>query len=183
MMLQQMTSFLLNTALGILTFLLVLRFLMQWTRTAFQNPLGQMTVALTDFMVKPARRVIKPVKQWDMATLLLAWLAQLLLVGLLASLAGAHIAPVWWAWQAVLGVLGQVVDVFFYAILLMAILSWVNPYSPIFGVLNQLSAPLLTPLRRALPAIQGFDFSALVALVLLQMVSHIILPSLQLGVL
>lgn len=182
MMLQQMIGFLLNTALGILTFLLVLRFLMQWTRTAFQNPLGQMTLALTDVLVKPARRVIKPVKQWDMATLLLAWLTQVVLFGLLATLAGAQAAPIVWAWQALWGVVGQAVDVFFYAILLMAILSWVNPYSPISGVLNQLSAPLLTPLRRALPAIQGFDFSALVALVLLQMVSHIILPTLALAV-
>ncbi|QDC43740.1 YggT family protein [Methylophilus medardicus] len=182
-MLQNMTTFLLNAAFGILTFLLVLRFLMQWTRTAFQNPLGQMSMALTDFMVKPARRLIRPVKQWDLSTLILALCMQIALFALLALLAGAPASPVFWLWQAVFGVLGQIVDVFFYAILLMAILSWVNPYSPIYGVLNQLSAPIVEPLRRLLPPIQGFDFSALVALILLQMLSHIVLPGLAVSIL
>ena len=177
-MLGGMTLFLLKTIFGILTFLLVLRFLMQWTRTSFQNPLGQMTMALTDFIVKPARKLIRPVRQWDMSTLLLALLVQMILFGLLATLSGISATPLLWLWQAVIGVLEQIVDVFFYGILLMAILSWVNPYSPIYGVLGQLTAPVLDPLRRVLPAIQGFDFSALVALILLQMVSHIVLPNL-----
>jgi YggT family protein len=166
-MLGEMTVFLLRTVFGILTFLLVLRFLMQWTRTSFQNQLGQMTMVLTDFMVKPARKLIRPVRQWDM-----------ILFALLSLLTGLGAAPVLWVWQAVFGVLEQIVDVFFYAILLMAILSWVNPYSPIYGVLNQLTAPILEPLRRVLPQIQGFDFSALVALILLQMISRIVLPGL-----
>lgn len=174
----EMTVFLLRVIFGLLTFLLVLRFLMQWTRTSFQNPLGQMTMALTDFLVKPTRKLIRPVRQWDMSTLLLALLMQIILAGLLSLLAGAPTAPFWWIWQAIFGVLNHIVDVFFYAILLMAILSWVNPYSPIYGVLNQLSSPILDPLRRVLPPIQGFDFSALVALILLQMVSHIVLPGL-----
>jgi YggT family protein len=177
-MLGEMTVFLLRTVFGILTFLLVLRFLMQWTRTSFQNQLGQMTMVLTDFMVKPARKLIRPVRQWDMSTLLLAFLMQLILFALLSLLTGLGAAPVLWVWQAVFGVLEQIVDVFFYAILLMAILSWVNPYSPIYGVLNQLTAPILEPLRRVLPQIQGFDFSALVALILLQMISRIVLPGL-----
>lgn len=181
-MLQNMTTFLLNAAFGILTFLLVLRFLMQWTRTSFQNPLGQMTMALTDFMVKPARKIILPVRQWDLSTLLLAVLMQIVLFALLTFITGAPVSPLFWVWQAVFGVLGQMVDVFFYAILLMAILSWVNPYSPIYGVLNQLSSPILDPLRRLLPAIQGFDFSALVALLLLQMISRIVLPGLAMGI-
>jgi YggT family protein len=177
-MLGEMTIFLLRTAFGILTFLLVLRFLMQWTRTSFQNPVGQMTMALTDFMVKPTRKLIHPVKQLDMSTLLLALLMQIILFALISTLIGAGTSPILWLWQAIFGVLGQIVDVFFYAILLMAILSWVNPYSPIYGVLNQLTYPVLDPLRRVLPQIQGFDFSALVALVLLQMISHIVLPGL-----
>lgn len=182
-MLQNMTTFLLNAVFGILTFLLVLRFLMQWTRTSFQNPLGQMAMALTDFMVKPARKLIPPARQLDLSTLLLAWLVQVILFAMLTLLAAAPVSPMFWFWQALVAVLGQMLDVFFYAILLMAILSWVNPYSPIYGVLNQLSAPILNPLRNVLPSIQGFDFSALVALLLLQMISHIVLPGLAAGML
>ena len=181
-MLGEMSIFLLRTVFGILTFLLVLRFLMQWTRTSFQNQLGQMTMVLTDFLVKPTRQLIRPVRQWDMSTLLLALLMQVILFALLSTLAGLPPAPLFWLWQAVVGVLAQIIDVFFYAILLMAILSWVNPYSPIYGVLNQLTSPVLDPLRRVLPQIQGFDFSALVALILLQMISRVVIPGLAIGV-
>ncbi|MDP8568966.1 YggT family protein [Methylophilus aquaticus] len=180
-MLGNISVFLLQTVFGILTFLLVLRFLMQWTRTSFQNPLGQMAMVLTDFMVKPVRKLIPPVKQWDLSTLLLALLMQLLLALLLSMLGGVPAMPLLWIWQAIFGVISQMVDVFFYAILLMAILSWVNPFSPIYGVLSQLSSPILNPLRQWLPQVQGFDFSALVALILLQMISRVILPSLAVG--
>jgi YggT family protein len=180
-MLMKITIFLLTVIFSILTFLLILRFLMQWTRTSFQNPLGQMAIALTDFMVKPTRKLIKPVRQWDMSTVLLALLAQIILYASLSILSGLIPEPAAWLWLAVIGVLRQIVDVFFYAILLMAILSWVNPYSPIYGVLNQLSSPILDPLRRVLPSIQGFDFSALIALILLQMINHIILPEPPIG--
>jgi YggT family protein len=62
-------------------------------------------------------------------------------------------------------------DLFFYAILLQALLSWVNPYTPISGVLNALTNPILSPLRRLIPPINGIDFSALVAMILLQMLN------------
>lgn len=182
-MLGNITVFLLQTVFGILNFLLVLRFLMQWTRTSFQNPVGQMAMVLTDFIVKPTRKLIPPVKQWDLSTLLLALLMQLVLAALLSVLSGLPAMPLLWIWQAIFGVISQMVDVFFYAILLMAILSWVNPFSPIYGVLNQLAAPVLTPLRQILPPIQGFDFSALVALILLQMISRVVLPGLAGGLL
>lgn len=176
-MLGNIVVFLLQTVIGLMTFLLLLRFLMQWTRTPFQNPLGQMCMALTDFMVKPTRRVIKHYKQWDLSTLTLAFILQIALAWVLALLhVGMAGSPFALLLMAVLGVATALVDIFFYAILLMAIMSWINPHTPIFGVLNQLVSPLLNPLRKWLPAIQGFDLSALVALILLQMLEHIILP-------
>lgn len=179
-MLGNIAVFLLQTVLGLLSFLLLLRFLMQWTRTPFQNPLGQMCVALTDFMVKPTRKVIKHYKQWDLSTLSLAVFCQLLLAVLLPVFSGVGIhAPASLLLVSVFGVMSTVVDIFFYAILLMAIMSWVNPHTPLYGVLNQLTSPILRPLRNLLPPIQGFDLSALVALILLQLLGHVILPGLE----
>ncbi len=91
--------------------------------------------------------------------------------GLLPGLAGLVL-------MALQGVLTGMVDIFFYAILAQAILSWVNPFHPVYAVLAQLSSPILRPLSRLLPPIQGFDLSSLVALILLQMVGHIVLPGL-----
>jgi YggT family protein len=62
-------------------------------------------------------------------------------------------------------------DIFFYAILFQAILSWVNPYHAISSALNPLTQPILSPIRRILPLANGIDFSPLAALILLQMLN------------
>jgi YggT family protein len=61
-------------------------------------------------------------------------------------------------------------------ILIVAVLSWVNPFSPLLPVFDALTAPLLAPLRRVMPRSGRIDFSPLVALLLIQIalivVSH-----------
>ena len=49
-----------------------------------------------------------------------------------------------------------------------AILSWVQPHSPVMGFLDRLCAPLLRPLRRVVPLVGGVDLSALVLIIALQ---------------
>lgn len=176
-MLQTAFSFLIHTIFDILTFVLLLRFFMQWLKAPFQNPLAQMTIALSDFIVKPARRWIPSYKKVDLSTLVLAFLVQIILQVILLSLRGFPFAvagSVIWVNLLLLALLALVrmsLDLFFYAILIQAILSWVNPNTPISGVLNALTRPILTPLRRWIPPINGIDFSALVAMILLQMVN------------
>jgi YggT family protein len=176
-MLQTAFSFLIHTIFDILTFVLLLRFFMQWLKAPYQNPLAQMTIALSDFIVKPARRWIPSYKKVDLSTLVLAFLVQLILQVILLSLRGFPFAvagSVIWVNLLLLALLALVrmsLDLFFYAILIQAILSWVNPNTPISGVLNALTRPILTPLRRWIPPVNGIDFSALVAMILLQMVN------------
>lgn len=182
-------NFLLNTVLNLLTLVFLLRFFMQLLRAPFNNPLGHMVITLTDFAVKPVRVFIPSWKKIDLSTLFLAILTQLLLQLCLIwlrdfplSLAGPT------AWYGVLGlsllgVLKTSIDVFFYAILLQVILSWVNPYSPISGVLDSLTKPILAPIRRILPVASGLDFSPLVALILIQMLNISVLKTLELQLL
>ena len=49
-----------------------------------------------------------------------------------------------------------------------AILSWVQPQSPVMGTLDRLCAPILRPLRRVVPLVGGVDLSVLVLIILLQ---------------
>jgi len=56
----------------------------------------------------------------------------------------------------------------FMVVLVYAIISWLQPGSPMYGLLGRLAEPLLAPLRRIIPAIGGVDLSALVLLLLLQ---------------
>jgi YggT family protein len=63
-------------------------------------------------------------------------------------------------------------DLFFYAILIQAILSWVNPNTPIRRIDMHSRSPILAPYpERWIPPVNGIDFSALVAMILLQMVN------------
>lgn len=178
-------NFLLETVLNLLTLLFLLRFFVQLFRAPFNNPLTHMIIALTDFAVKPVRRFIPSLKKIDLSTLLLALITQFLLqISLLwlrdfpLSVAGQS------AWSGLigmsfLGVLRISLDVFFYAILLQVILSWVNPHTPIAGALNSLTRPILEPIQRILPMASGIDFSPIVALILLQMINVSVIRTLE----
>ncbi len=181
--------FLLSTILNLLCLMFMLRFLMQYLKCSFANPLGQIVIALTDFAVKPARKFIPGWRRWDISTLVLALATQLLLQWLLLVLRDFPIGLAGTTpWLVILGtsLLGlarTVLDIFFYAILFQAILSWVNPYHPISSALNPLTQPILNPIRRILPLANGIDFSPLVALILLQMLNVSVIATLtyQLG--
>ncbi|MGD8998549.1 MAG: YggT family protein [Anaerolineae bacterium] len=56
-----------------------------------------------------------------------------------------------------------------FAIVARALLPWfrVSPYHPVMRFLIQITEPLLAPIRRNLPVIGGFDFSPMVALLIL----------------
>ncbi len=178
-------DFLLTTVLNLLTMLFLLRFFMQLVRAPFNNPLAYMVISLTDFAVKPVRRIIPSWGKIDLSTLFLALLAQFLLqLSLLwlrdfpLSVAGQS------AWAGLigmsfLGVLRTSLDVFFYAIMLQVILSWANPHTPIANVLNSLTRPILEPIQRILPMASGIDFSPIVALILLQMINVSVVKTLE----
>lgn len=184
-MLSTALQFLLTTVLNLLTLVFLLRFFMQLLRAPFANPLGLMVMTLTDFAVKPARKLIPSFKKIDLSTLFLAIVTQLLLQISLLILRGfplmvAGEAP-WLGFVglSLLGVLRTALDVFFYAILLQVILSWVNPYTAVSGVLNALTKPVLDPIRKIVPNAGGIDFSPLVALIFIQMVHVSVLKTLE----
>lgn len=165
--------------------LFLLRFFMQLFRAPFNNPLAYMVTSLTDFAVKPVRRVIPSWGKVDLSTLLLALLTQLLLQFSLVWLRGFPLSVAGQsAWigligMGFLGVLRTGLDMFFYAILIQAILSWVNPHSPNANVLNSLTRPILEPIQRILPMASGIDFSPIVALILLQMINVSVVKTLE----
>ena len=176
-MIQSATHFLLSTIFSLLTMVFLLRFMMQILKTSFYNPIGQIVIALTDFSVKPARRYIPSWKKNDLSTLVLAFAAQFLLHLTLLGLSGFPFAvadvPVWPSilGLSLLGVIRTVFDIFFYALILHVILSWVNPHSPIAPVLHSLARPILDPIQRIIPSMGGIDFSPMIAILLLQMLN------------
>ena len=178
-------TFLLTTVFNLLTLLFLLRFFLQLFKAPFNNPLTYMVVSLTDFAVKPARRIIPSWGKIDLSTLVLALVTQFLLQFSLLWLRDLPLSlvgnAVWisLAGTALLGVFRTALDVFFYAILLQVILSWVNPQSPISSVLNSLTKPILAPIQRIIPVANGMDFSPIVALILIQMINVSVVRTLE----
>jgi YggT family protein len=59
------------------------------------------------------------------------------------------------------------------AIIIRALMSWIMPQdsSGLTRVLLDITEPILAPIRRVLPPVAGIDFSPLLALILVQLVS------------
>jgi YggT family protein len=57
-----------------------------------------------------------------------------------------------------------------FAVVVQAVLSWVNPHSPVQPLFDAMTRPFLRPLRRVIPVLGSVDLSPLVLLVLLQIV-------------
>lgn len=169
----QAISFLFDAIAGFFSVLLILRFLMQWLRVSFSGQLGSFVVSTTNWAVKPLRRLIPGWRGLDWASLLAAVLLQLALHALLLLLLGGGeliaLNPLSLLLLTLRALLRLGIYVFIGALILQAVLSWVNPYSPLAAPVQQLTRPLLAPLQRIVPVISGIDLSLLVAILLLQM--------------
>ena len=170
-MLPRIVLFLAPVACDFLAALFLARFILQWARVSFRNPVGQFVIAVTDWAVLPARKLVPGLFGLAMASLLLAWLVQLGFLALAYSL-----SPLGYAGAGlVLLMAGALVEVARLAIhlamlvvLVTALLSWINPYAPLAPFFNQLARPLLAPFQRVIPPLGGIDLSPLVLLLVLQ---------------
>lgn len=172
--------FLIETAAGIFTVTLLLRFLLQWARAAPRNPISDFLNALTNWAVRPARRIIPGVWGVDLSTLVLAWLTQVVELFLVLALQGYQFGPAAGRAIAAIVFLGglMVVRLLLYIVIVIvivqAVLSWVNPYSPIAPLLNSLTRPLLRPFQRRIPPLANVDLSPLFVIIACQLL--LILP-------
>lgn len=184
-MLTQAMQFLLDTLLGLITLAFLLRFYLQLFGAPFHNPFSQAVVALTNFVVRPLRRVLPPLGILDTSTLLLAFVAQLIL----------HLASLWlrefpmlvadiqvYGALLALAALGLVkcsIYIFLYAVLGQAILSWVNPHTPLAPLLDSLTRPLLRPLRNIMPRTGMVDLSPLIVFILAELLLMLMVAPLE----
>ena len=175
-MLARILLFIVEVAADFLAAALLARFALQWARASFRNPVGQFVIAVTDWAVLPARRMIPGLFGLDLASCLLAWLVQLALsrAGLRACCRWARLggSPDILAllFAAVIAVLRLSVYLAMLVVLVTALLSWINPHAPLAPVLSAARATLLAPFQRVIPPLGGIDLSPLVLLLLLQVV-------------
>ena len=178
-------TFLLQTLGNLFVIAVLLRFMMQLFRVPFRNPFAQFIVALTDFAVKPLRRVVPGLFGLDWACLLLALLTELGVVaasywldGYPFALAGARVWPVMLG-LALVRLLSLAIYLVIGLTLVRAVLSWVNSSTPLMPVVYELTEPFLRPLRRIVPVIAQVDLTPLVLFILCQLVLMVPIMALE----
>ncbi|MEX0960674.1 MAG: YggT family protein [Burkholderiales bacterium] len=172
----QALIFLVETFLGLLVLALLLRFILQIVRAPYGNPLSGFIFAITDFMVRPARRFIPGLRGYDLSSLLLAWVVEIALIGIVLSLKGYGFGPAIGNTMIALMLLAVVrlIRLFLYIVMftvfIQAILSWVSPYSPAMPILQSLTRPFLRIFQQRIPPAGGVDLSPLFVLITCQLI-------------
>ncbi len=158
----EIVGYLLQTLLSLLLFALLLRFLLQWARADFYNPISQMLVKVTNPLITPLRRIIPGLWGLDLATLVLLLVVQAAGIAAMYLLNGAGLPnpillPLW----AIIGVVALAIQFFFFALLAVIILSWIAPATshPAARLLFQLTEPVMAPIRGIIPPMGGLDLS------------------------
>ena len=172
-MINQAIAFVIDALGQLFVLAVLLRFWMQAFRAPARNPIAQFSMALTDFAVKPLRRVIPGAFNLDWASLVVALLAEFVLQVLLVLVAGVSLNG---DLLPVLLFLGSVklirltIYIFMGAIILQAVLSWVAPHHPMAPFFTALTRPFLKPFQRAIPPIGGVDITPVLVLIAFQLV-------------
>jgi len=133
----------------------MLRFIMQYTRASFANPVGDLIIKATNPLLMPLRKFVPGFKGQDIAALVLVFLILLVKYILLTALGG--------------------VDVFLITIIVRVILSWVSPGGhALSGLLHSVTSPILDPIQKFIPPFNGLDLSPLVAILILYFIKIVL---------
>lgn len=175
--------FLIEAVLFLLVLAFVLRFILQAVRADFYNPLSQAVVKVTDPVVRPTRRIIPAVGGLDLATLLLSFVSTALLLYVSILFKGQLVQPVVILVEASFSLLHLFLRVFLWSLIAVVVISWLTllnvaapgNLSPLVRLLDDITRPMLAPIRRLIPPVGGLDFSVLVALAVIFVLQNLLI--------
>ncbi|MDB6141184.1 MAG: yggT [Pseudomonas sp.] len=173
--------YVLQTVGSLYLLIILLRFVLQLVRADFYNPLSQFAVKATQPLLKPLRRIIPSLFGLDMSSLVLAIIVQLVLMALTLLLAyGITGNPLQLLIWSLIGVTALFLKIFFYALIISVILSWVAPgsHNPGAELVNQICQPALAPFRRIVPNLGGLDISPILAFMVLKLLDMLVINNL-----
>jgi len=172
--------FLIDTFSQLYLLILLLRFWLPLLRANFQNPVSQGILRYTSPLVAPVRRFIPAIGRIDTATLLIAFVIQLVAMLVILALAKVDAGAAGMAGlnptmsygllavSAIVRLATLSVTLFIAAIIIRVILNLIGRYfGPISDMLVDLTEPVLRPIRRIIPPLGVVDLSAYIAVILL----------------
>ncbi|ANF56055.1 YggT family protein [Halotalea alkalilenta] len=172
---------LINTLFNLFVFVLMLRFALHASRADYYNPMTQGVVKATGWLVHPLQRLLRPIGRFDLASLVAAILVKIAALLLIFLLFAGTLPPVLNLLIAgFAGALNALVKIYFFALIVMIILSWVAPRADHPGALLviQVTEPIMSPLRRVIPPLGMLDLSPIVAFILINLIDSIVVSSL-----
>lgn len=171
-------EFLINTLFGLYVLALMLRLLLAAVKADFYNPISQFLVKITNPLLVPMRRFIPSVGKLDTSAIVLMLVVQMLAITLILVIRGGGFSPLTLVLWSAAELVNLLFNVFIFAIVIQAILSWVNPggHSPFSGLLYSLTEPVLRPCRRLIPPVSGIDLSPMAGLIGLYVLKMLVTP-------
>lgn len=186
-------GFILGILFNLYATVVAVRFVMQIVRADYYNPLAQGIVRITDPLLLPLRRIIPSIGRYDTASLVLCFsvlfikllVFKLLSLGYVPALGQSILVsgvPV--AKLVILGLLDlihQFFNVFIFALIIQAILSWIPGASgnPVQSLVHSISQPVLRPMRNLIPTMGGIDLSVFFTIIALFALRIFLLGTLQ----
>ena len=163
--------FVVGIVFGLLVFTVLLRLVLQLVRADFYNPISQFIMRVTNPLLLPLRRIIPGLFGIDMAAVVLLVIIEALEIVVTHLLQGIGLhTPLLFLSELVGMIIQNTAQLFFFSILAMVIISWLNPsasYHPIGQLVHQIAEPLLRPARKILPPFNGIDLSPILAIIFL----------------
>jgi YggT family protein len=173
----EIIDYIAKSLLSVFSLMIILRFVLQWVRADFYNPISQGIVKFTAPVLKPLRRLIPGFWGLDIAALTLAFLVNALTIVISISLKANNplqfldiIAAV-----SFLKILASLLNIASLCVLVSIILSFVAPMSahPAATLVNQIAEPLMAPFRKMLPDMGGLDLSPILLFLVLGVLTKI----------
>lgn len=169
---------LLISSLGSIVLLIVmLRFILQLVRADFYNPISQFIVKFTSPILVPLRRIIPGYGGFDLASLLLAYFVQVLIIALIFWVTSQPSMPwVSFLLWAPIGLLSLMLNIYFWGLIIIVVSSWIAPnsYNPALILINQIMEPAIRPIRRIMPDLGGIDLSPIILFLSIRMVEILV---------
>lgn len=168
--------YLVTTLFEVYLWVVMLRIILQFVRADFYNPISQLIWQLTQPIVRPLQRLLPKLRQLDTAAALLLFAVAIVYVFVAAAVLGYDVAPLGALWYALLKLVVLALNLYTFALVIQAVLSWVGPgvNNPAGSILWSINEPLLRPVRRLIPPFSGLDLSPLVVIVALQFLKLLI---------
>lgn len=166
--------------LTLLALSLIIRALLYSAHNILSSPLVRLIDAVTEPILAWPHKLLPPLRSLDPACWVCAFLVCALEIYVRVLFGGGEFHGVF-LWFALIETLELTLYVFIVAVLVHAVGSWfMQPHQmyahPLLSMFQTLVAPLLAPLRRALPTFGAVDVSPMV-LLLLMYIALIVLRS------